>query len=152
MLSDKQSSQPDTALDSTTHTSIRQLRYKFTLRTRQDSIELTHRDEVNEPDNQTNALANKIGGRRARNPVMEAEILQLARGYMRTEKALPPRLFVRAIARRFVDGNFKASKGWCDKFMKRNKAAFEEYLRDVNKQSKAKRVSAKSVAKVNSPK
>jgi len=76
-----------------------------------------------------NGLDRKKGaGRKTTNPAMEVEILSWVEDYIRRERKLPKRNYIIIRAMEYADGAFKASKGWCDKFLKRNKAILEQYM------------------------
>ena len=74
----------------------------------------------------------KGAGRKTTNPMMEKEMLNWVENYISREKKLPKRKFIIQEARRFVSDNFKASKGWCDKFLKRNKVLFAKWIDRAN--------------------
>lgn len=69
-------------------------------------------------------------GRKTANPAMEHEMLVWVEDYISREKKLPKRKLIIDQARNFLSDVFKASKGWCDKFLKRNKLRFAELIRD----------------------
>lgn len=76
-----------------------------------------------------NGLDRKKGaGRKTTNPAMEVEILAWVEDYIRREGRLPKRNYIIIRAMQYADGAFKASKGWCDKFLKRNRCVLEQYL------------------------
>lgn len=76
-----------------------------------------------------NGLDRKKGaGRKTTNPAMEVEILAWVEDYIRREGKLPKRNYIIIRASEFTDNAFKASKGWCDKFLKRNKSILQQYL------------------------
>jgi len=79
-----------------------------------------------------NGLDRKKGaGRKTTNPAMEVEILAWVEDYIRREGKLPKRNYIIIRAMEYADGAFKASKGWCDKFLKRNKSILETYLAEA---------------------
>ena len=79
-----------------------------------------------------NGLDRKKGaGRKTTNPTMEVEILAWVEDYIRREGKLPKRNYIIIRAMEYADEAFKASKGWCDKFLKRNKSILETYLAEA---------------------
>lgn len=79
-----------------------------------------------------NGLDRKKGaGRKTTNPVMEKKILAWVEDYIRREGKLPKRNYIIIRAMEYANGAFKASKGWCDKFLKRNKSILETYLTEA---------------------
>ena len=121
-------------------------KYKFPLHVKHEAIELAKRvglkrasvllniDKKNIDRWMNKGFFHKKGaGRKTRNPQMEAEIVERALDYVRKNRKMPPRKFIRAVAKLYVSDRFKASKGWCDKFMQRNKAKFCRCLDEVKK-------------------
>ena len=79
-----------------------------------------------------NGLDRKKGaGRKTTNPAMEVEILGWVENYIQREGRLPKRNYIIIRAMEFADSGFKASKGWCDKFLKRNKSTLDKYLAEA---------------------
>lgn len=79
-----------------------------------------------------NGLDRKKGaGRKTTNPEMELEILNWVEDYIRRERKIPKRNYIIIRAMEYADGAFKASKGWCDKFLKRNKSILEQYMAEA---------------------
>ena len=74
----------------------------------------------------------KGAGRKTTNPAMEQDMLNWVENYIKKEKKLPKRKFIIAEARNFVSDSFKASKGWCDKFLKRNRVKFAKLIDEAN--------------------
>lgn len=73
----------------------------------------------------------KGAGRKTTNPAMEQDMLIWVQEYIYRDKKLPKRKFIISQAKNFVSDNFKASKGWCDKFLKRNRLRFSKLLDEV---------------------
>lgn len=68
----------------------------------------------------------KGAGRKTMDPGMEVMLLQWMRKYYRTHRSLPDSRDIKVEAKRISKFNeFKASKGWCDKFLRRNTMFFE---------------------------
>ena len=121
-------------------------RYKFPLHVKHEAIELArkiglkkasvllniHRKNINRWMNK-GFFHKKGGGRKTSNPEMEKQIVEKSIEYIQKNHRFPPRQYVRSIARLYLSDHFKASKGWCDKFMKRNKAKFSKLLDELNK-------------------
>jgi hypothetical protein len=69
-------------------------------------------------------------GRKIRNLPLENFVLHFIKQYIFLKKRVPKRKLIISHALSFKNkGSFKASKGWCDKFMKRNKSKFEKWKR-----------------------
>lgn len=81
-------------------------------------------------------------GRRLKDPELEQKTIDFVLGYLSsegkfrklTEGKMPARRKIRNYARTEYDNFklFKASKGWCDKFMKRNLATFVSFCENNN--------------------
>ena len=121
-------------------------KYKFPLHVKREAIELAKREGLKRASILLNIDKKNIdrwmnkgffhkkgAGRRTRNPQMEHEIIERSYDYIEKYNKLPPRKFVRQIARSFRCDAFKASKGWCDKFMKRNRVKFLRFYDVHNK-------------------
>lgn len=121
-------------------------KYKFPIHVKHEAIELAKREGLKRASLLLNIDKKNIdrwmnkgffhkkgAGRRTRNPEMETEIIEKAHDYIRKHNKIPPRKFIRAVARLFLSEKFKASKGWCDKFIKRNKPRFGRFLDELKK-------------------
>ena len=126
-------------------------KYKYPLHIKREAIELAKKeglkrasallniDKKNIERWMTKGFFHKRGaGRRTRNPQMENEIIERSYVYIQTHNKLPPRKFIRTIARLFLSERFKASKGWCDKFVKRNRIKFLRYYEEMKKSAENK--------------
>lgn len=84
---------------------------------------------------QLKGLERKKGaGRKTTNPQLELEMLDWVEDYIRNNKKLPKRKFIILQAKNFVSESFKASKGWCDKFLKRNKLRFARLIEETKEE------------------
>ena len=69
----------------------------------------------------------KGAGRKTMDPQMEAGLLNWISEYFRVSNVFPDFKEIKLQAKRFTKNqNFMASKGWCDKFMKRNILFFQQ--------------------------
>jgi hypothetical protein len=75
----------------------------------------------------------KGGGRKTLDPQMEARLLLWLAEKTKQSGEIPTRRLIRDTALTMADPNceFKASKGWCDKFLARNKSALGKSTRNV---------------------
>jgi hypothetical protein len=73
----------------------------------------------------------KLGaGRKINDNSMEKKLLLWIQKTFREEKTIPQNKVIKKKALSFSNNpNFKASKGWCDKFLKRNKKEIEELIK-----------------------
>lgn len=121
---------------------------KFPLHVKHEAIELARKEGIKRASLLLNIHRKNIdrwmnkgffhkkgGGRKTKDPEMENNIINKANEYMNTHKEMPPRFLVRSLARLYINDSFKASKGWCDKFMRRNRLKFRTYLEGVQKQA-----------------
>lgn len=79
----------------------------------------------------------KGAGRKTTNPIMEQEMLQWVEDYIKHEKKIPKRKYIMVRGMGYSSDKFKASKGWCDKFLKRNKEKLNNFLFDALNGSQA---------------
>jgi hypothetical protein len=76
----------------------------------------------------------KGAGRKTMDPAMERGLLDWIADTFRQTKVFPDFKEVKAQAKFFSNnGSFKASKGWCDKFMRRNLVFFSKLREDVTR-------------------
>ena len=68
------------------------------------------------------------GGRKTHDMELENNMIDWVEAYIRIEKKIPRRNYIIVKASQYVNAKFKASKGWCDKFLRRNKSKFAEFL------------------------
>lgn len=68
-------------------------------------------------------------GRKVGDVKMERDIIRKGIEHIEKHKCMPSRKMLRKIARTYVSNSFKASKGWMDKFMKRNTPIFRIFLK-----------------------
>ena len=124
----------------------RVFKYKFPLHVKHEAIELAKKVGIKKASILLNIQKKNInrwmtkgffhkkgGGRKTRNPEMEKQIVENAYEYIKKYKKFPTRKFIRTLALSYVSETFKASKGWCDKFMLRNKVRFSRYLDGILK-------------------
>lgn len=67
-------------------------------------------------------------GRKIKNEKIERGMFEWVKNSIRTNKKKPAIKSILEAAQQYTIDNFKASKGWCDKFMKRNQEAFQILL------------------------
>ena len=83
-----------------------------------------------------NGIQRKKGaGRKTMNPEMEREIISWVIERIKEKKIMPRRKDILLKAMGYKNEKFKASKGWCDKFLKRNRKIFEKVLKDISEQN-----------------
>lgn len=70
----------------------------------------------------------KGAGRKTIDPGMEQDILAWVEDFIRKEQRMPKRKYIIVKGTNFASNNFKASKGWCDKFLRRNKDRLDALL------------------------
>lgn len=81
----------------------------------------------------------KGAGRKTMDPDMETGLLGWIAEMFRRNKVFPDFKEIKSQAKLFSsNGSFKASKGWCDKFMKRNYVFFENLRIEMQKSGKRK--------------
>ena len=81
-----------------------------------------------------NGIQRKKGaGRKTMNPEMEKEIIKWVIERIKEKKVMPRRKDILLKAMYYKNEKFKASKGWCDKFLKRNRSIFERILESISK-------------------
>ena len=73
----------------------------------------------------------KKGGGRKTNPELEKKMKEWVFSFINENKKIPRRINILEEAEKFKSDHFKASKGWCDKFVKRNKLKFEVCLEKI---------------------
>lgn len=87
-----------------------------------------------------NGVTRKEGsGRKTTNTEIEKKILNWIEDFIFKEKMLPKQKYILVKGADFVSENFKASKGWCDKFMKRNKVKINRMLQNSLKKHNKKK-------------
>lgn len=78
----------------------------------------------------------KGAGRKTLNPRMERQLIDWVRESIRQPgQGMPKRKQILDMAREYQTKDFKASKGWCDKFLKRNRRLFQEEIRQTKRPS-----------------
>lgn len=127
------------------NTKPRIFRYKFPLHVKHEAIELAKREGIARASALLSISKKNIyrwmnkgffhkrgGGRKTRNPEMERLIVEKSLEYIRAYKKVPPRSYTIEIGKFFISENFKASKGWVDKFITRNRHKFSKFLTEVS--------------------
>ena len=76
-------------------------------------------------------FSKKGRGRKISNPDLEEKIIERVLNYIKLNKDLPAPIFIRKEAKKHASEGFRASKGWYEKFMKRNKTKFLTFLYSV---------------------
>ena len=71
------------------------------------------------------------GGRKTHDMELENNMIDWVEDYIRIEKKMPRRNYIIVKASQYVNDKFKASKGWCDKFLRRNKSTFAKFLNEA---------------------
>ena len=66
------------------------------------------------------------------NPKFETKMKNWVIDFVNEKKEFPRRKDILIEASRHVTDKFKASKGWCDKFLKRNKKLFTNLKDNLN--------------------
>ena len=81
---------------------------------------------------QSTGLERKKGaGRKTTNPVLEQDMLKWVEDYIKRENKIPRRKYIITKAKEYQSESFKASKGWCDKFIKRNKTKLTGFINSI---------------------
>ena len=88
-------------------------------------------------------MRRKGAGRKTADPNLETQMIRWVEDYITCERRMPKRKYIMVKGHSFATDRFKASKGWCDKFLRRHKGHFEEVL----EQSLASRGKTKSINK-----
>lgn len=79
-----------------------------------------------------NGVERKKGcGRKTTNPELEDVMQEWVEDFISKEKKLPKRQYIIVRGSYYASESFKASKGWCDKFLKRNKDKFNKVLKEA---------------------
>lgn len=75
-------------------------------------------------------MVRKVGaGRKVNDSIMESKIIEWVKEFFVSHSRLPENRELKKKALEISqNGNFKASKGWCDKFMRRNKKVLQTYM------------------------
>jgi len=76
----------------------------------------------------------KGAGRKTLNPRMERHLIDWVKESIRQPgRGMPKRKQILDMAKEYQTKEFKASKGWCDKFLKRNRRMFQEELKQAKR-------------------
>ena len=73
----------------------------------------------------------KGGGRKLAHPLIEVKMVEWVKSYIEENHKIPKRKNIIEKAQIYTNQKFKASKGWCDKFIKRNNNRFLDLFESI---------------------
>lgn len=83
---------------------------------------------ISNPEEKEVKSRKKGAGRRTQDPIMERDMREWVVQRIIQYQLMPSRSEVINRAQIYKNSRFLASKGWCDKFLKRNSVHFEKHL------------------------